>query len=153
MLCAVCTMHTETRSADFLVEPQNQGLRFVSGLALKPLEWFLPVWPQNRWYDFFQFDLKTDGDGFLSLASKPRVTVFWFRPQNWQLRFGDFDIKITVSISWFGPENLAGYGLWVAPQNQQKGVGDGHASRSSDLLPVEVSWARVSPFASKQAEA
>jgi hypothetical protein len=38
MLCVVCTMHTETRSADFLVEPQNQGLRFVSGLALKPLK-------------------------------------------------------------------------------------------------------------------
>jgi hypothetical protein len=23
-LCAVCTMHVETRSANFLVEPQNQ---------------------------------------------------------------------------------------------------------------------------------
>jgi hypothetical protein len=30
--CAVCTVHVETRSADFLVEPQNQGRRFVSGL-------------------------------------------------------------------------------------------------------------------------
>jgi hypothetical protein len=31
--CAVCTVHVETRSACFLVEPQNQGRRFVSGLA------------------------------------------------------------------------------------------------------------------------
>jgi hypothetical protein len=42
--CVVCTVHKETRSADFLVEPQNQGRRFVSGLASKPLGWFLPVW-------------------------------------------------------------------------------------------------------------
>jgi hypothetical protein len=36
-LCAVCTWHVETRSTGFLVEPQNQGRRFVSGLASKPL--------------------------------------------------------------------------------------------------------------------
>jgi hypothetical protein len=35
MLCAVCTIHEETRSASFLVEPQNQGRQF------------LVVWPQN----------------------------------------------------------------------------------------------------------
>jgi hypothetical protein len=34
--CAVCTVHVETRSMGFLVEPQNQGRRFVSGLASKP---------------------------------------------------------------------------------------------------------------------
>jgi hypothetical protein len=39
--CAVFTMHVEMRSADFLVERQNQGRRFVSGLASKPLGWFL----------------------------------------------------------------------------------------------------------------
>jgi hypothetical protein len=46
----------------FLIEPQNQGRRFVSGLASKPLERFLiglalktdgdglsVVWPQNHW--------------------------------------------------------------------------------------------------------
>jgi hypothetical protein len=32
-LCAVSTVHKETMSASFLVEPQNQGQRFVSGLA------------------------------------------------------------------------------------------------------------------------
>jgi hypothetical protein len=31
--CAVCTVHVETRSAGFLVEPQNQDRRFVSGLT------------------------------------------------------------------------------------------------------------------------
>jgi hypothetical protein len=46
-LCAVCTWHVETSSTGFLVEPQNQGQRFVSGLASKPLGCFLAVWPQN----------------------------------------------------------------------------------------------------------
>jgi hypothetical protein len=75
--CAVCTVHMEMRRAGFLVEPQNQGRRFVSGLASKPLGRFSLVWPQNRWrwflavglktcYDgFLQFDHKTGGDGFL----------------------------------------------------------------------------------------
>jgi hypothetical protein len=36
-LCAVCTVHVEMRSVGFFVEPQNQGLRFVSGLASKSL--------------------------------------------------------------------------------------------------------------------
>jgi hypothetical protein len=47
--CAVCTWHVETRSASFLVEPQNQYRRFVSGLPSKPLRRFSPVWPQNLW--------------------------------------------------------------------------------------------------------
>jgi hypothetical protein len=42
-LCAVCTVHEEMRSAGFLVETQNQGQRFVSGLASKPQGQFLPV--------------------------------------------------------------------------------------------------------------
>jgi hypothetical protein len=46
-LCVVRTVHEEIRSMGFLVEPQNQGLRFVSGLASKPLGQFLSVWPQN----------------------------------------------------------------------------------------------------------
>jgi hypothetical protein len=50
--CVVCTMHVETRSANFLVEPQNQGRRFVSGLASKPLRRFL-----------IGLGLKTNGDG------------------------------------------------------------------------------------------
>jgi hypothetical protein len=51
--CAVCTWHVETRSTGFLVEPQNQGRWFVSGLASKPAAMV-----------------------FTSLASKPVATVF-----------------------------------------------------------------------------
>jgi hypothetical protein len=61
MLYLVCTMHEEMRSMNFLVEPQNQGPRFISGLASKSgrVSWFglktkvygrfLPVWYQNWW--------------------------------------------------------------------------------------------------------
>jgi hypothetical protein len=41
MLCAVCTVHEDTRSMRFLVEPQNQGRWFVYGLFSKPLGWFV----------------------------------------------------------------------------------------------------------------
>jgi hypothetical protein len=51
-LCADCTMHVETSSTSFLVEPQNHGRRFVTGLASKPLGRFL-----------ISLGLKTDGDG------------------------------------------------------------------------------------------
>jgi hypothetical protein len=36
-LCTVCTVQKVTRSTGFLVWPQNQGRRFVSGLTSKPL--------------------------------------------------------------------------------------------------------------------
>jgi hypothetical protein len=89
--CVVCTVHVETRSACFLVEPQTQGQRFVSGLVSKPLGRFLPVWRQNR-----------------------------------QLRFDNLGLKITATVSWFGPQNHAGYSLSVVPQNRwrmQRGRG------------------------------
>jgi hypothetical protein len=51
-LCAVCIWHVETRSAGFLIEPQNQGRRFMSGLASKPLRRFSSVWSQKWWRRF-----------------------------------------------------------------------------------------------------
>jgi hypothetical protein len=36
-LCAVCNVHMKMRSTGFLVRPQNQGRRFVSGLTSKSL--------------------------------------------------------------------------------------------------------------------
>jgi hypothetical protein len=78
--CAVYTVHVETRSTCFLIEPQKQGRRFVSGLA-----------------------------------SKSMARVFWFGHQNWQLWFGDLDLKITTTVSSFGPQNQAGFSLSVAP--------------------------------------
>jgi hypothetical protein len=55
--------------------PQNRWLRFVSGLASKPLGRFLPVWPQNQWRRFlagWPQNLLRRSSG---LASKPAVTV------------------------------------------------------------------------------
>jgi hypothetical protein len=105
MLCAVCTVHKETRSTCFLVEPQNQGRR---------------------------------------------VSRFW--PQNRQLRFGDFDLKITATVSLFEPQNQAGYALSVAPQNQQEEDDVRHALRPNSLLHREASQTRISQFASKLVE-
>jgi hypothetical protein len=58
--------------------------------------------------------------------------------------FDDLGIKITATVSWFGPENQAGFSLSVVPQNRGRKVDAGHASRSSSLLGVEASLARVS---------
>jgi hypothetical protein len=44
----------------------------------------------------------------------------------------------------FGPPNQAGFGLLIVPQNQRREVSAGHTSRSSGLLHVEVSHARIS---------
>jgi hypothetical protein len=79
-LCAICTVHKEMRSADFLVWHQNQCRRF------------LPVWPQNRW-----------------------LRVSRFGSQNRQLRFGNLGLKITMTISWFGPQNhYDGFLVWAS---------------------------------------
>jgi hypothetical protein len=57
--------------------------------------------------------------------------------------FGDLGIKITATISWFGYQNQVSFSLSVAPQNRRREVSAGHASRSSGLLDVEASLARV----------
>jgi hypothetical protein len=53
---------------------------------------------------FSKFGLKTGGDGFSQ-----------FGTQNGQLWFGDLGLKITATVSWFGPQNQADFGLSVAP--------------------------------------
>jgi hypothetical protein len=58
-------------------------------------------------------------------------------------------LKIIATVSSFGPQNQAGIGLLVAPQNRRREVGTGHASRSSGLLRMEASLARVSQSDSK----
>jgi hypothetical protein len=67
-----------------------------------------------------------------------------FGPQNRQLWFGDLGIKIIATVSWFWPQNQVDFGLSVAPQNRRREVGVGHTSRSSSLLGIEASLARVS---------
>jgi hypothetical protein len=46
-----------------------------------------------------------------------------------------------------------GFGLSVAPQNRRREVSAGHTSRSSSLLGVEASLARVSQSVMKTGEA
>jgi hypothetical protein len=78
-LCTVCTVHKETRSAGFLVEPQNQGRR---------VSWF---GPQNRqmW--------------FSDLVHKITAAVFWFGPQN---QVGD-GFSVVLQNRW--EEDSAGH--------------------------------------------
>jgi hypothetical protein len=75
------------------------------------------------------FGLKTTPTVFSDLALKPVMTIFYglasklvarvsqFEPQKRQLRFGDLGLKITVIVSWFGPQNQVGLSVSVAPQN------------------------------------
>jgi hypothetical protein len=54
-------------------------------------------------------------------------------------------LKITATVSWFGPQNQAGFSLSVAPQNRREVEdGAGHVSRTSSLLRVEANRAKVS---------
>jgi hypothetical protein len=65
MLCAVCTMHVETRSVEFLVEPQNQGRQFSL------------ISSQNQWRRFSPvLSSKSDVTVSPGLASKPVVAAF-----------------------------------------------------------------------------
>jgi hypothetical protein len=134
----------------------RRGVR-VSWLGLKTkVDGLSVVWPQNHWDIFLQFDLKTGGDGFFGLATKPVAVVSWFSLKTkvvegfpvWasklRLRFGDLGLKITATVSWFVPQNQAGFDLSVAPQNRWREVSVVYASRSSGLLHVEASLARVS---------
>jgi hypothetical protein len=105
-----------------LIEPQNQGRRFVSVYASKPLGRFSLVWPQNRWRQFLtiwpqnllrRFSLVSPQNQcvtvFSSLASKLMTTVshglaskpvvgFLVEPQNQGGGgFPDLDFKIGSS--------------------------------------------------------
>jgi hypothetical protein len=74
------------------------------------------------------------GGGFLGLGLKTG-----------SYEFGDLGLKITAMVSWFVPQNQAGFGLSVAPQNRRREISAGHVLRSSGLLHMEASMARVSP--------
>jgi hypothetical protein len=47
-------------------------------------------------------------------------------------------------VSWFVSQNQADFDLSVAPQNRRREVGVRHALRSSSLLHMEASLARIS---------
>jgi hypothetical protein len=122
MLCAVYTVHKETRSMGFLVEPQNHGWRFVSSLASKP--WLTVC----QW-----FGLKTTGTGFPVWATKPAATVWWFMPQNHHDGFLICALK---------PCGLWFVGCATEPMGRRRRRK--HTSRSSGLLWHEASQDRVS---------
>jgi hypothetical protein len=52
-------------------------------------------------------------------------------------------LKITASISWFGAQNQADFGLSVVSQNQRREDGAGYASRSGGLLHLKASRVRI----------
>jgi hypothetical protein len=72
------------------------------------------------------------------------VRVSWLSLKTGSFGLVIWGLKITATVSWFGPQNHVGFGLSVASQNQRREVGTEHASRSSSLLGVEASLARVS---------
>jgi hypothetical protein len=122
VLCVVCTIHVETRSAGFLFEPQNQGQWFVSGLATKPLGRFLNG-----------FGLKTDGDGFEWFGLETTWTVFTgfsIKPVATVLSslasklvatiFSSLASKLVATVSLSLASKLA-VGFLVEPQNQGGG--------------------------------
>jgi hypothetical protein len=111
--CAVCTWHVETGSAGFLVEPSNQGLRFVSGLASKLVA--------------------TVSSG---LASKPAATVFAsLASKTVAMVFSSLASKLVATVS---PDlaSKPAVGFLVEPQNQGGGgfPGLGLKTGSSSLV-------------------
>jgi hypothetical protein len=96
--CAVCTVHVETMTAGFLVEPQNQGRRFMSGLTSKPLGWFLTGLAS-----------KPMAMVFAGLASKPVATVL-----------SSLASKLVATVSsGFASKSMVGF--LDEPQNQGGG--------------------------------
>jgi hypothetical protein len=79
--CAVCTWHVEMRSVGFLVEPQNQGRRFVIGWASKPLTVFAGLASKPVATVFSSLALKLVATVSPGLALKPAVG-FLVEPQN-----------------------------------------------------------------------
>jgi hypothetical protein len=58
MSCVICIMHKETRSVDFLVEPQNQDRKFPS-FNLKTSSFGLVIWVSKSLWWFLDLGLKT----------------------------------------------------------------------------------------------
>jgi hypothetical protein len=71
------TVHKDTSIVGFLVEPQNKGQQFASGLTSKPfsrVSWLsfktkvnslLVVWPQKHWIRFLGLGLKAGSFGLV----------------------------------------------------------------------------------------
>jgi hypothetical protein len=115
--CVIYTVHVETRSASFLVEPQNQGQWFdlkTTGTVSHRFE------PQNRWRRFVS-----------GLASKPVATVF-----------SSLISKLVTTVSP-GLSSKPAVGFLVEPQNQG-GEGFPGLSLKIDSFGLVI-WASKSP--------
>jgi hypothetical protein len=66
----VCTWHVETRSAGFLVEPQNQGGGGFPGLGLKTGSSGLMIWASKSSRRFLGLCLKTKWASVCRLCHK-----------------------------------------------------------------------------------
>jgi hypothetical protein len=78
-LCVVCTVRKETMSACFLIWPQNQGQRFISGLTSKPLRRVFRFGHKTGSYSLMIWASKSSLR-FLSLCLKTkRATVYRLR--------------------------------------------------------------------------
>jgi hypothetical protein len=137
VLCAVYTMHVETRSASFLFEPQNQGQRFVSGLATKPLGRFLNGLGLKSDGDGFEwFALKTTRTVFVGFSTKPVVTVLSSLASKLVATiFSSLASKLVATVSPGLASKLV-VGFLVEPQNRGGGgfPGLGLKTSSSDLV-------------------
>jgi hypothetical protein len=89
--------------------------------------------------------METGSTDFLVERQNQGRRVSRFGPQSLQLQFGNLDLKIIAMVSLFVPQNQAGYGLLAASQSRREDEdGVGYESRSSGLLRLEASQARVS---------
>jgi hypothetical protein len=95
------------------------------------------VHKKTRSASFFDLTSKPRSLGFSVWTSKLTAPICWFRHQ------------IIATISWFEPQNQAGYSLLVAPQNRREEDGARYTSRSNGLLRLKASRTRVSQFISK----
>jgi hypothetical protein len=92
-LCAVCTVHMKMRIAGFLIEPQNQGRRFVFSLKTTGMvcQWF---------------GLKTTGTVFSGLTSKPAMMIFSGLTSKLVVTVSlDLISKSVAQVSRFGLQN------------------------------------------------
>jgi hypothetical protein len=68
--CVVCTWHVETRSAGFLVEPQNKSDGGFPSLGLKTGSAGLVIWVSKSPRQFLSLDIKTKWTSVCRLRHK-----------------------------------------------------------------------------------
>jgi hypothetical protein len=76
MLCAVCTVQMKMRSPGFLVEPQNQGRRFISDLTSKSLGRILSGWQKSTPTISPDLASKSVASGFLIWVLKSAASIW-----------------------------------------------------------------------------